>query len=266
MSASELSRSELAKILDLAVFLVETADQVEPMQSMRSHLAEHFSVEPGAIILSRDEVWDRTACSEAECRHDGVWPLLDRHPLVTHYARTRDERILAPRRTVRSDVAWSPRWDDLVREAIGCETYLSMPVPAPAGTSQLYLLGTSHRNASWHHSLLATLAPLASAAVKRSISSYLAAARQDPGSPILEADPTLLTRRERHVLELLAQSLTADAIAHRLKCSKRTVHKHLQNIYRKLGTADRLQTVLAAQKLGLVGAPASLVAGLSASR
>jgi len=269
VSASELSRRELAKILDLAVLLVETADQIEPVQSMRSHLAEHFSVEPGAIILSPDEVWDQTACSESECRHDGVWPLLDRHPLVTHYAQTRDDRILAPSRTTPSGLDWSPSWDKLVQEAIGSETYLSMPLPAPAGQSQMYILGTSRRGIPWHRSLLATLMPLTSAAVKKSISSSRAAAMQKVDSACSSVDREgagVLTRREQDVLKLLAQSLTSDAMARRLECSKRTVHKHLQNIYRKLGTVDRLQTVLTAQKLGLVAGPPGSTPALAGIR
>jgi len=61
-----------------------------------------------------------------------------------------------------------------------------------------------------------------------------------------------LTPRERDVLALLAESLTAAAIARRLGISIGTVHKHLAALYRKLGTGDRLATVLRARALGLV--------------
>ncbi|CCH31029.1 LuxR C-terminal-related transcriptional regulator [Actinosynnema sp. NPDC047251] len=61
-----------------------------------------------------------------------------------------------------------------------------------------------------------------------------------------------LTDRERSVLAVLAQGLTAEAIARRMDISPRTVHRHLQHLYRKLGTADRLATVLRAQSLGLL--------------
>ena len=49
-----------------------------------------------------------------------------------------------------------------------------------------------------------------------------------------------LTERELAVLGLLSEGCTARAIAHRLGISPRTVHVHLQNIYRKLGVSDRL--------------------------
>lgn len=67
-----------------------------------------------------------------------------------------------------------------------------------------------------------------------------------------------LTARESTVLLLLGDALTAAAMGRRLGISERTVHKHVANIYRKLGTHDRLGTVLRAQQLGLVPAPASL--------
>jgi DNA-binding CsgD family transcriptional regulator len=64
-----------------------------------------------------------------------------------------------------------------------------------------------------------------------------------------------LTPRESTVLVLLSQALTARAIGRRLGISERTVHKHVANVYRKLGTHDRLGTVLRAQELGLIPAP-----------
>lgn len=71
-------------------------------------------------------------------------------------------------------------------------------------------------------------------------------------------DDAGLTARETTVLLLLGDALTAAAMGRRLGISERTVHKHVANIYRKLGTHDRLGTVLRAQQLGLVAAPASL--------
>jgi len=61
-----------------------------------------------------------------------------------------------------------------------------------------------------------------------------------------------LTCRERSVLELLADGLTAQAIARRLGISPRTVHAHLSHVYRKLGVSDRMRAVLVGQAAGLV--------------
>jgi DNA-binding CsgD family transcriptional regulator len=61
-----------------------------------------------------------------------------------------------------------------------------------------------------------------------------------------------LTTREFEVLQLLATGLLASAIGTRLSISTRTVHRHLAHIYRKLGTSDRLTTVIRAQAGGLL--------------
>ena len=61
-----------------------------------------------------------------------------------------------------------------------------------------------------------------------------------------------LTARELEVLELLAQGLLATSIASRLSLSPRTVHKHLGNIYDKLGVHDRLVAVSLARSRYLV--------------
>ncbi len=61
-----------------------------------------------------------------------------------------------------------------------------------------------------------------------------------------------MTDRELQVLQLLAEGLLATSIAHRLSLSPRTVHKHLGNIYRKLGVHDRLVAVGVAQARGLL--------------
>lgn len=65
-----------------------------------------------------------------------------------------------------------------------------------------------------------------------------------------------LTSREAEVLGLLAEGITAATIGHRLDISVRTVHRHLQSIYTKLGTHDRLTTVLVAESAGLLRRPA----------
>jgi len=64
-----------------------------------------------------------------------------------------------------------------------------------------------------------------------------------------------LSKRENEVLELLAQGLTAMAIASRLAVSPRTVHRHLDNAYRKLGVHDRMLAVGAARRHGLISVP-----------
>ncbi len=58
------------------------------------------------------------------------------------------------------------------------------------------------------------------------------------------------------MLTLLGSGLTAQAIARRLDTSPRTVHKHLEHLYRKLGVRDRLMAVQRARDAGLLATPA----------
>ncbi len=61
-----------------------------------------------------------------------------------------------------------------------------------------------------------------------------------------------LTMRELAVLNLMADGLIAAAIARRLSISPRTVNKHIEHIYQKLGTHDRTTTVLRGETLGIL--------------
>ena len=80
--------------------------------------------------------------------------------------------------------------------------------------------------------------------------------RPSAGSPPVPTrrGPTGLTVRELTVLGLVAEGLTAAAAARRLAVTEGTVHKHLQNAYRKLGVRDRLGAVLRAQQMGVLQA------------
>jgi DNA-binding NarL/FixJ family response regulator len=66
--------------------------------------------------------------------------------------------------------------------------------------------------------------------------------------PAAAGDPQL-TERQREVLLLVAEGLTDTAIAHRLDCSPRTVDKHLEHVYRKLGVSCRAAAIASARLL-----------------
>lgn len=66
------------------------------------------------------------------------------------------------------------------------------------------------------------------------------------------AGGTLLTPRERQVLELLAEGLSHDEIGKRLGISGETVRTHLQKASERLGAGTRTQAVATALRLGLI--------------
>jgi two-component system nitrate/nitrite response regulator NarL len=62
----------------------------------------------------------------------------------------------------------------------------------------------------------------------------------------------LLSPREHEVLELIADGLTAPAIARRLQLATTTIRTHIERIYDKLEVSDRGQLVRDAMRRGLI--------------
>jgi DNA-binding NarL/FixJ family response regulator len=81
-------------------------------------------------------------------------------------------------------------------------------------------------------------------------------ANRERAGPLLRPgrgiEPVPVTDRELAVLDLMADGLIAAAIARRLGISPRTVSKHIENIYRKLGAHDRTTAVLRSQAMGFL--------------
>lgn len=73
-----------------------------------------------------------------------------------------------------------------------------------------------------------------------------------PALPSTEAGGPGLTTRETVMLEHLAEGLSAAAIGSLTGISARTVRKHLQHVYAKLGAHDRLVAVQTARAAGLL--------------
>jgi DNA-binding NarL/FixJ family response regulator len=65
----------------------------------------------------------------------------------------------------------------------------------------------------------------------------------------------ILTQREREVLCVAAEGLTARQIGRRLGVQERTVTTHLARIYRKLGANSRIGAIAAATRSGVMVSP-----------
>jgi predicted ATPase/DNA-binding CsgD family transcriptional regulator len=108
--------------------------------------------------------------------------------------------------------------------------------------------------------VVALLAAGAEIPVEQAITEAVAVATRPPAprdepsaayaaSPAI--DPFGLTRREREILALLTQRLTANEIAEALFLSRRTVEAHVAHVYDKLGVNSRREAAALAVRHGL---------------
>jgi len=82
---------------------------------------------------------------------------------------------------------------------------------------------------------------------------HAAASVDDEASTRVEAaSPVRLTPREQDIFTLMASGMTAAAIGHARRISRRTVCKHLENIYVKLDAHDRITALNRARHYGLL--------------
>ncbi|MFF4015972.1 LuxR C-terminal-related transcriptional regulator [Streptomyces sp. NPDC001843] len=188
---------------------------------------------------------------------DGALGLLrSGYPFADHYAGDDDRAPVTARRAAGR--AWaSSSTARLIADAMGMDYVLGIPLRRSATPVTGCLVYRSDTDFTDDHVRLAQrLQPLLAAVdeQRQLLERWRAAAAAPQDTPEAEA----LTPRETTVLLLLTDALTAAAIGRRLGISSRTVHKHIENIYRKLGTRDRISTVLRAQRLGLVATPGDL--------
>jgi DNA-binding CsgD family transcriptional regulator len=73
--------------------------------------------------------------------------------------------------------------------------------------------------------------------------STMGSPRADEAEAQNAPDPFDLTAREQEILHLMGQGLTAVAIGHLLGVSPRTVAKHLEHAYTKLGCTNRVDAL-----------------------
>ncbi len=66
------------------------------------------------------------------------------------------------------------------------------------------------------------------------------------------AGAAILTARERQILTVAAEGITARQIGRRLGVQERTVTTHLGRIYQKLGANNRVAAITAATRSGLL--------------
>ncbi len=143
------------------------------------------------------------------------------------------------------------------RETIGVTRQLAVPLRAPPGVVRALVIGRGGSDFGGRDRAVARrLQPLLTG-LDAHLRGLEALRRAMPGAGPAEAPERRaaahgITPRELTVLALLARGLTAEASARRLGITVHTVLKHREHLYRKLGSHDRLTTVLLARELGLV--------------
>jgi DNA-binding CsgD family transcriptional regulator len=164
------------------------------------------------------------------------------HPAVRSYLAANDDR--RPRRV--SDVVADREWrssevfSEVFRARAG-RFQLSLVVDLDARGGRGWVLGRSGRDFSDREVGTATaLLPL------------LSVAHRVPRPAEVAGGGDAFTPREREVIRMLSTGLKASAMARALGMSEATARKHLEHAYRKLGTTDRLTTVMRARHLGIL--------------
>jgi DNA-binding NarL/FixJ family response regulator len=171
---------------------------------------------------------------------------------ITRVRRSRVVVLVGMALEGRHDAAWLIR---TVRERFPAHVILAMGANAdPAAVSRALFVGAdgfvdknidpdrflvSIRMAADHEMVLAGPTPVDVGQIANGIER-----RRDMD--------VMLTDREREVLVVAAEGLTARQIADRLGVRERTVTTHLARIYGKLGVGNRLAAIRTAARSGLV--------------
>jgi DNA-binding CsgD family transcriptional regulator len=175
---------------------------------------------------------------------------LPEHPLLRHQQATGD---LAARRI--SDVATQREfrslglYRDFYRLA-RIDHQLAVNAPAPHGGVISIVLNRYGRDFSdEQRELIELLRPHLSQAA--TIATLLS--QPVPSVPYAADGKRLLTPRQTRILQLVAAGYPDRAVARALGVSVRTVHAHLQNIYRALGVTSRTEAIARVGALSLGG-------------
>jgi len=170
--------------------------------------------------------------------------VIDQHPLICWFAATADPTPMSIGRVPASLVTRTGR--QTVEEQlapIGMQHQLSIPYRLAPGAHRAFVLARGDEDFPDEDLEVAVRLQTLLLLLERQSAAL--------GRCACEVDTTL-TGRELAVVRLLADGLTACAMGHRLGISPRTVHRHLQHAYRKLGVSDRLRAVAVAREHALL--------------
>lgn len=244
--------------LDLVADLLSAPFTDLPEQRIAAQLRASFSLlaaaynyrEPGRVVVQR--VWppdEQFFGHRAEVDRWGMCGVPTGHPILRYYLATGDWRAMqvADVPTRFADETVQASWRE-VAVPWGAPSQLALPLHVGPHSHRAFVMGRADPFTSEEVHLAETLQHLL-----RGLDRQVAvAALRFDGCDREVATSMHLTPRELAVLDELADGLTAAAIGRKLVITERTVHKHLERLYTKLGVGDRLAAVLRAQRLGLL--------------
>ena len=220
-------------------------------------LTETFSATGSAYCAHELEIWpvDRFAGHIDDIVQWCARKARTEHPILCYFLATGDWRVVQVADVPTSIVstAVSGAWIERGRQWGGVQHQLAMPLPPTRQGRRAFVVGRPDPFTRAEVDLARELRRLL-ACLDRHQDAFGRWSRHAGDTGRDAADDVGLTPRELAVLALLAEGLTAASIGRRLMITERTVHKHLQHSYTKLGVTDRLGAVLRAQRIGLLPA------------
>jgi DNA-binding CsgD family transcriptional regulator len=251
--------------LDLVADVVGRPTTAWPAERVVAQLAETFEVPAGSYYAAdgsgtvEQRLWPAhlPGTDRAEIERWTIEQAPREHPLLRFYLATGDPRAMqvADVPSVFAGRRLRARWKTACDERLaGLSSQLALPVCLGPAAHRAFLIG---RVDSFTEQEMAAARRLQRVLVglDRHIAAYAHWAARTGPSATSAATAIGLTPRESAVLGLLAGGHTARVMARRLGVGERTVQKHLQRIYRKLGVADRLGAVRRAELVGVLPAP-----------
>jgi DNA-binding NarL/FixJ family response regulator len=206
---------------------------------------------PGIDVVGSAADGEQALALVAEKKPDAI--LLDLHmPVLDGIGATR--RLVAEHPGVAIVVLTTYVDDSSVLEALraGARSYLTKDADRTDIARALHAAagGLTVFDPRVHAALLAAAStPPASGAAASGTAAESPEAGGRPGrTPVLPDD---LTQREAEILGLIAQGLTNTEIAERLFLSNHTVKTHINRIFAKTGSRDRVAAVGYAQRHGI---------------
>lgn len=266
--------ARVAEWVGIVADLLEDPLTSFPIDLVNRHLDETFDAETVAYnyrapdgtswqqvfastgrLFAGMELPEALALSQRVLNEDG---LLNHHPLVRWFTATGNPAAQSWGR-VPPAIATSSRSAELTERMASYDLLVQMSIPAHLDgiAHAAFVLGRSGKEDFSEEDV----------AVAQRIQPALSALYRQclvlgghPGGTSTEPPwGCVLTGRELAVLRLVADGLTAGSIARRLAVSARTINKHLEHAYRKLGVRDRVSAVRVAEAMGLVPPPTSAV-------